>query len=60
LVGIVAGVLGEDFSVSELIDWPAPEELARLKLGAPLPVHAGAVTAPPPFPSAPPPPAAIV
>src|SRR5207253_2859625 len=40
LVGIVAGVFGDDFRVSELIDCPVPDELARLKLGAPLPVPA--------------------
>ena len=46
-MGIVAGVAGDDVSVSELSDWPAPAEDAKLKLGAPLPVHAGATTEPP-------------
>ena len=55
LVGIVAGVGGEDLSVCWLIDCPVPLALAKPKLGAPAPVHDGATTLPPPLPSAPPP-----
>ena len=46
--GTLAGArtLGEALRLSLLVDCPVPELVARLKLGAPDPLHEGAETSP--------------